>query len=231
MLKKADERMVSEESEEVAEWRKLVVPLVVPTGEHRSERVRLQTKRRIKEENKYTDESNIADVLKLNKRRYKSYRMFWDKLESEEASEEFGRELEKQEGKHSTTFEDRVGIEDSEKERVQRGVTTSSRIIKSPERGRSRSPGRRSGRAMADTRTSTVNREPRPALHHSGGSSRSDLGDNDGAESMAGSGLSARTRGSLTAVSLAHHLDLQAQMHPEIQVLARMTLLRWAGQV
>ena len=89
----------------------------------KTQRASARTALKLKIEQKvdFKETSKVQDKLLLNKQRYKSYRMFWDRCGSVSASEDFDDLMEQQGRRHCTTMEDKVAVEDNAVLRQVRG--------------------------------------------------------------------------------------------------------------
>lgn len=111
-------------------WRKKVMPLIREDGHTRSALARAASKRLSMEEINYEDTQTVRSRKIVNKRRFKSYRAFWDHHGSESASSDFGACLLAQGRAYCVPGEDRVAMSDNEEERFVQGETVLSRASK-----------------------------------------------------------------------------------------------------
>ena len=81
-------------TENPAEWRKLVIPLVVQPGCPRSESNRTSVKTRVEKLSAFRVIQRRRGRLLLTKRRYKAYYKFWEGMDSDEASDNFDQDIE-----------------------------------------------------------------------------------------------------------------------------------------
>lgn len=120
-------------------WRQDVAPLVVHRGQSRaSARSVLQAK--VKKLN-VKEKKIVKDKLRLDRRRYKSYRMFWDRIGSETASEDFDTALQAQGRRRSK--DEYVLLTDNERVREAVGSREETAVASGGESDSSAPPARR----------------------------------------------------------------------------------------
>lgn len=175
-LADCDRRMAAEPEE----WRAEVAPLVIGEGEdvRQKRQKHRETIRDVRDTVTYDKSERLEDQLILNKRRFKTYKGFWDKQASDSASSEFEYLLEEQENMHSTQDVPMVAIDDNPKSRRARGrkverPTGSSSGGQSEQQGRDRD---RDGLPASRERTRDRRRRDKadPPLRHHGRSRRRD---------------------------------------------------------
>lgn len=148
---------------EPEQWRADVRPLVRSDDRTtRSIAARERVKMKIRQSEEISSNMREESVLILNKRRFKSYVAFWDKLGSSSGSEEFESRRRHQRNKYSTANEHRVAIEDNERHMSAFGETTRTIFADAPERQPMGRCGRPLERSMETRRTNrTRSRERR----------------------------------------------------------------------
>ena len=193
-------------------WRADVLPLVAPPG-NRSTSARSAAKQRITSDIEYEKDADVQDALLLTKRRFRSYRVFWDGMASDEASEEWEEKRADQKKKlFNMKGEAVVAGDDNPRQRHEKG-TRRDETDNQPDRlGRTSSRGCSTPPRRQFTKEAQSGKRPRFSPDDDDEFGFSD--EEDDGLSVAGSGSvrSVRTRFSgasgLTREVLATHDDL-----------------------
>jgi hypothetical protein len=121
---KEEDRYMLERSED---WRLEVVPLRAGGGQLRCAMNRRSAKTKVSSQTSYVKSAEHDTDLVVNKTRYVSHRMFWDRIGSSEASSDFERLHEFQEGAEDSDEKPQVRVQDVKRRVKEKGLQHDNR--------------------------------------------------------------------------------------------------------